>query len=192
VDDFKMPTAGKTGTTQNWADAWTVGYTPYYTTAIWLGFDQGGGNSLGTNQTGAVTTGPVWARYMEAIHEGLEPREFDKPATGLTETTVTAKRGLLPPEDYQGETVEEVFLEGTAPETFDPWQDYRNDQESLLVNRLEQTIQEERYSLDTSELSQAEQGELDLDLKLDVDLSQFQGELDSPDGSSQEGNPLLD
>jgi penicillin-binding protein 1A len=192
VDDFKMPTAGKTGTTQNWADAWTVGFTPYYTTAIWLGFDQGGGNSLGTNQTGAVTTGPVWARYMEAIHEGLEPRKFDKPATGLTETTVTAKSGLLPPEDYQGETVEEVFLEGTAPETFDTWQDYRNDQESLLVNRLEQTIQEERYSLDTSELSQADEGELDLDLKLDVDLSQFQGELDSPDGSSQQGNPLLD
>ena len=69
--DFDQPTAGKTGTTQNWADAWTLGYTPYYTTATWIGFDRGGGNSLGVNQTGAVTTGPVWAQYMKDIHEGL-------------------------------------------------------------------------------------------------------------------------
>ncbi|MFQ3547061.1 MAG: PBP1A family penicillin-binding protein, partial [Termitinemataceae bacterium] len=50
---YTIPAAGKTGTTQNWADAWTVGYTPYYTTAVWFGFDRPG-NSLGVTQTGAT------------------------------------------------------------------------------------------------------------------------------------------
>ncbi len=47
---YTIPAAGKTGTTQNWADAWTVGFTPYFTTAIWFGFDRPG-NSLGTTQS---------------------------------------------------------------------------------------------------------------------------------------------
>ena len=39
---FEMPIAGKTGTTQNWADAWAIGYSPYYTAAFWFGFDTPG------------------------------------------------------------------------------------------------------------------------------------------------------
>ena len=43
---FSMPIAGKTGTTQNWSDAWAIGYSPYYTAAVWFGYDKGG-QSLG-------------------------------------------------------------------------------------------------------------------------------------------------
>ncbi|MDR0602035.1 MAG: PBP1A family penicillin-binding protein, partial [Treponema sp.] len=78
---FRMPAAGKTGTPQNWSDAWAVGYTPYYTTAIWFGFDRPG-NSLGVNLTGATLAGPVWGDYMREIHQGLPFRDFIRPSTG--------------------------------------------------------------------------------------------------------------
>ena len=111
---FRMPAAGKTGTPQNWSDAWAVGYTPYYTTAIWFGFDKPG-NSLGVNLTGATLAGPVWGDYMREIHQGLPLKEFAKPATGIREVSVCAKSGLLKtPACNEGEVVL-PFLEGTQP-----------------------------------------------------------------------------
>jgi penicillin-binding protein 1A len=111
---FRMPAAGKTGTPQNWSDAWAVGYTPYYTTAIWFGFDKPG-NSLGVNLTGATLAGPVWGDYMREIHQGLPLKEFAKPATGIREVSVCAKSGLLKtPSCNEGE-VFLPFLEGTQP-----------------------------------------------------------------------------
>jgi penicillin-binding protein 1A len=70
VGGFGRPIAGKTGTTQNWSDAWTVGFTPQITTAIWFGFDERG-YSLGINQTGATSAGPAWAEFMKAAHQDL-------------------------------------------------------------------------------------------------------------------------
>ncbi len=198
VGGFDMPTAGKTGTTQNWADAWTVGYTPYYTTAIWFGFDKGGSNSLGTNQTGAVTTGPVWARYMKAIHDGLEPREFIEPTEGLTRVTVTRRTGLLPTEDYTGETYEEVFISGTEPREFDHLEDFEERQRPVLVNRLRQGIENSAYSLEVSLRSEEEPApsrpELDLDLDLDLDVASRSdtGSSSASEEDEEEGNPLLD
>jgi penicillin-binding protein 1A len=112
--NFKMPMAGKTGTPQNWSDAWTVGYSPYYTTAIWFGFDRPG-NSLGVNLSGATLAGPVWADYMREIHQGLPFKDFVRPTSGLIDVTVCAKSGLLKtPACNQGE-VTLPFLEGTQP-----------------------------------------------------------------------------
>jgi penicillin-binding protein 1A len=112
--NFKMPMAGKTGTPQNWSDAWTVGYSPYYTTAIWFGFDRPG-NSLGVNLSGATLAGPVWADYMREIHQGLPFKDFVRPSSGLIDVTVCAKSGLLKtPACNQGE-VTLPFLEGTQP-----------------------------------------------------------------------------
>jgi penicillin-binding protein 1A len=67
VDGFDgIPMAGKTGTTQNWADAWTVGFSPYITSAFWFGFDRSG-QSLGLGNTGATAAGPVWATFMKGL-----------------------------------------------------------------------------------------------------------------------------
>jgi len=111
---FKMPVAGKTGTPQNWSDAWAIGYSPYYTTAVWFGFDKPG-NSLGTELTGSTLSGPVWGKYMREIHQGLARREFVRPATGIIDVTVCAKSGLLKtPACSQGE-VTLPFLAGTQP-----------------------------------------------------------------------------
>ncbi|MCL2834308.1 MAG: PBP1A family penicillin-binding protein [Treponema sp.] len=111
---FRMPMAGKTGTPQNWSDAWTIGYSPYYTTAVWFGFDKPG-NSLGTALTGSTLAGPVWADYMREIHQGLPYKDFVRPSTGLVDVTVCAKSGLLKTAACNEGEVTLTFLEGTQP-----------------------------------------------------------------------------
>jgi len=111
---FRMPVAGKTGTPQNWSDAWAVGYSPYYTTAIWFGFDKPG-NSLGVELTGSTLAGPVWGDYMRVIHQGLPRREFVRPATGIVDVTVCAKSGLLKTAACNQGEVTLPFLTGTQP-----------------------------------------------------------------------------
>jgi penicillin-binding protein 1A len=111
---FKMPVAGKTGTSQNWADAWAIGYTPYYSTAVWFGFDRPG-NSLGVSQTGAVLSGPIWGDFMREIHQGLPYKEFARPAVGIVDVTVCAKSGLLRTPDCNEGSVTLPFLAGTQP-----------------------------------------------------------------------------
>jgi penicillin-binding protein 1A len=114
---YRIAAAGKTGTTQNWSDAWTVGFTPYYTTAIWFGFDRPG-NSLGLDLTGATLAGPVWGDFMREIHMGLPARDFIKPTTGIVDVTVCAKSGqLLTPQCNSG-SITLPFLEGTAPREY--------------------------------------------------------------------------
>jgi membrane peptidoglycan carboxypeptidase len=90
-----------------------VGYSPYYTAAIWFGFDKPG-NSLGVNLTGSTLSGPVWADFMREVHRGLPFKDFVKPSTGIVEVTVCAKSGLLKTAACpSGITL--PFLEGTAP-----------------------------------------------------------------------------
>ena len=127
--------AGKTGTTQNWSDAWTVGFSPYMTTAVWLGFDRGGSNSLGTNQTGAMTAGPIWAWYMKEVHRDLPTRQFERP-NGLVDVTVTARTGKLPTENYRGATIEEVFIAGTEPKEFDTSESFHAERRDRVVSQL--------------------------------------------------------
>jgi penicillin-binding protein 1A len=114
---FRMPMAGKTGTPQNWSDAWTVGFSAYYTTAIWFGFDKPG-NSLGVNLTGSTLAGPVWADYMREIHQGLAYKDFARPASGVIDVTVCTKSGLLITSACNEGEVTLPFLEGTQPSQY--------------------------------------------------------------------------
>jgi len=111
---FRMPVAGKTGTPQNWSDAWAVGYSSYYTTAVWFGFDKPG-NSLGVELTGSTLAGPVWGNYMREIHQGLVRRDFARPASGIMDVTVCAKSGLLKTHSCNEGEVTLPFLAGTQP-----------------------------------------------------------------------------
>lgn len=209
---FDQPTAGKTGTTQNWADAWTMGYTPYYTTAVWFGFDRGGTNSLGVNQTGAVTSGPVWAQYMRDIHDGLPPREFPRPP-GIVETDVSARSGLLPPADYAGPTVREVFIAGSQPTEFDTLAEFERQQQPQLVDRLRTGVENASFSLDGPLNDVRPQLDLTLDtggfgiddeddetggtsandFSLDLDpVFDTPGSGDDPSSEDDGSNPLLD
>ena len=71
-----MPCAGKTGTTNDSKDGWFVGYTRYYTTSVWVGYDQP--RTL-SGLYGATYPGKIWHNFMMELHEGLEPKDFTPP-----------------------------------------------------------------------------------------------------------------
>lgn len=68
-----MPSAGKTGTTNENKDGWFVGYTPYYTTGIWVGYDT---PRWLKGLSGSAYPAQIWNTYMEEIHTGLPIKEF--------------------------------------------------------------------------------------------------------------------
>lgn len=110
---YSIHAGGKTGTTQNWADAWTVGFTPYNTAAFWFGFDKPG-QSLGLKITGATLAGFAWGDYMREIHRGMLSKDFNKPAEGVIEVTVCSVSGKIPTPECRKTTTQWV-LKGTQP-----------------------------------------------------------------------------
>ena len=136
---YKIPAAGKTGTTQNWADAWAVGFTPYYTSVFWFGFDKPG-QSLGLQLTGSTLSGYAWADYMKKVHNGLPMKEFSKPATGVIEATVcSVSGGILTPE-CGNHKVTAWYLEGTQPTQVCTVHSTTNSGRSIGLYRLENEL----------------------------------------------------
>lgn len=136
---YKIPAAGKTGTTQNWADAWAVGFTPYYTSVFWFGFDKPG-QSLGLQLTGSTLSGYAWADYMKKIHNGLPMKDFSKPATGVIEATVcSVSGGILTPE-CGNHKVTAWYLEGTQPTQVCSVHSTANSSRTIGIYRLEKEL----------------------------------------------------
>jgi penicillin-binding protein 1A len=77
---LKLPLAGKTGTTNDFTDAWFVGFSPSLTAGVWIGYDEK--KSLGPKETGARTALPVWIQFMSAALAGRYPGQF-QPAPAL-------------------------------------------------------------------------------------------------------------
>ena len=73
LDLGDMPSAGKTGTTNDHKDGWFCGYTRYYTTAIWVGYDT---PREMRDLSGSTYPGHIWQDFMKKIHEGKEPLDF--------------------------------------------------------------------------------------------------------------------
>jgi penicillin-binding protein 1A len=72
-----VPVAGKTGTSQNFNDAWFAGYTPDTVTVVWIGFDTP--QSLGRNETGGAIAGPIWNKVMKVALTGQPRLDFPVP-----------------------------------------------------------------------------------------------------------------
>ncbi|MBP9230031.1 MAG: penicillin-binding protein, partial [Phenylobacterium sp.] len=72
--NFGRPAAGKTGTSQNWRDAWFVGFTPDYVAGIWVGNDD---DKPMNRITGGVMSAAIWRQFMVVAHEKLPIRDFD-------------------------------------------------------------------------------------------------------------------
>ena len=70
------PIAGKTGTTNDFTDAWFVGFSPATTCGVWIGFDEK--KSLGAKETGARAALPIWMNFMNAALAGKDPGEFQE------------------------------------------------------------------------------------------------------------------
>lgn len=70
---FHFPAAGKTGTTQNFSDAWFVGYTPQYTAGVWVGFDDKRIGFTGADGQGGRAAAPIWGIFMKSVYDELHP-----------------------------------------------------------------------------------------------------------------------
>ena len=139
-DDFTMPAAGKTGTTQNWADAWTVGFTPYYTAAFWFGFDKPG-QSLGLSLTGSTLAGVAWGDFMHEANKGKGYKPFtDTIPEGIVKLEVCSVSGDLLTEACGNHKITAYFLKGTEPDKECTRHSY-NASKTLGIQRLRR----ERY-----------------------------------------------
>lgn len=113
--NYKMPVAGKTGTTQKSKDLWFAGYTPYYAGTIWTGYDLG--QTMGNGSFHAI----IWRTVMEKIHatKQLPYKEFNVPSNIVTKE-ICMDSGHLPTDlckkDPRGSRViTEYFVKGTEP-----------------------------------------------------------------------------
>ncbi|MDP4198012.1 MAG: PBP1A family penicillin-binding protein [Bacteroidota bacterium] len=71
---FRYPAAGKTGTTQNYADAWFMGYTPQYTAGVWVGFDDKRITFNSSNGQGGRAAAPIWGKFMKYAYDAVRPK----------------------------------------------------------------------------------------------------------------------
>lgn len=109
-----IDTAAKTGTTDGYKDRWLCGFTPYYTAAIWYGFDMPEYIASGTNP-GSDT----FDRVMNKIHKELPNKKFEEPSK-IVRVAVCKDSGLLADENCKdtingNRVYTEVFVKGTAP-----------------------------------------------------------------------------
>jgi len=112
VKGLNRPVAAKTGTTNNYIDAWFLGYTPERVTGVWVGKDQD--ETMGVNETGARAAIPIWYQFMKEALEGLPVKNFQVPED-VTFVKIDPKSGTLADfDDAQAEF--EVFLKDNLPE----------------------------------------------------------------------------
>jgi len=88
ASSMKYPLAGKTGTTNDFTDAWFVGFSPSMTTGVWIGYDEK--KSLGAKETGAHAALPIWMDFMKVALAGKDPGEF-QPLPELPPTAAAQK-----------------------------------------------------------------------------------------------------
>ncbi|MDQ4142478.1 MAG: PBP1A family penicillin-binding protein [Actinomycetota bacterium] len=92
------PAAGKTGTTDDYADAWFVGYTPHLVTAVWVGYPEGRipmTSVHGVRVMGGTLPAQIWQRFMSVAHEGVPMRDFELPREELVTVAIDPETGLL-------------------------------------------------------------------------------------------------
>lgn len=112
VQDLHRPAAAKTGTANEYRDAWFAGFTADYVAVSWVGYDDH--STLGWGETGGRAALPLWLSFMKTAHEGLPEREFEVPP-GVSLVRIDPLTGQLAGSAVPGRV--EPFLEGTEPMT---------------------------------------------------------------------------
>lgn len=111
---FRYPAGGKTGTTNNFNNAWFVGYTPKIVAGVWVGFDNPK-VSLGAGQSGAVAALPVWAIFMNEVYrlKRWRSEDFELPV-GVVKVPICEDSGMRAG-PYCPHVYDELFRRGDEP-----------------------------------------------------------------------------
>lgn len=111
---YRTAAAGKTGTTNDYRNAWYVGFTPNIAAGVWVGFDDER-ITLGENRTGGNTALPIWAPFMRMVHDSLKypHEEFHQPL-GVVRLQVCAETKRIATSNCP-KIWDEVFIKDTEP-----------------------------------------------------------------------------
>jgi penicillin-binding protein 2D len=112
----ERPAAGKTGTTDDYRDAWFIGYTPQVITGVWVGFDKP--RPGGKGFTGGAVCAPIWARFMRSALADKPVMEFPRPDT-VVSALIDPTTGYLANQDCPIKQ-EEFYIGGTQPTEYCP------------------------------------------------------------------------
>jgi penicillin-binding protein 1C len=111
---FPFPVAVKTGTSEDFRDNWTLGYTPLYTVGVWVGNFNG---QPMANVSGITGSGPLFHDIMLLLHSSPQTwLDFDRPE-GLVKVRICPESGELASSGCPG-SIEEIFIEGTQPQNY--------------------------------------------------------------------------
>jgi len=105
------PIAGKTGTTNNYVDAWFIGYAPDVVTGVWVGFDEY--RSIGDMETGSRAASPIWVQFMKEYIDDTPIQSFHVPS-GIKFIPIDSKTGLVATKECPAIIIE-AFREGNEP-----------------------------------------------------------------------------
>ena len=149
-----MPVAGKTGTTEAYNDLWFVGYTPYYTCAVWSGYD----NNEKLPDYARNFHKALWKKVMTRIHEGLPSKEFEKPAS-VEKLSVCEETGLLPRAGCP--VITEYFDVGTMPTEYCDQHFYDSDDYDYDYNYDADSSDQTDNTTDTDNSENSDNGNTD-------------------------------
>ena len=112
----ERPSAGKTGTTDDYRDAWFIGYTPQMITGVWVGYDKP--RPGGKGFTGGAISAPIWGRFMRSVLTAKPAVDFPKPDT-VVSLSIDPATGYLAIPDCPVQR-EELYIQGTEPTEYCP------------------------------------------------------------------------
>jgi membrane peptidoglycan carboxypeptidase len=178
---LKAPAAGKTGTTNDGADAWFVGYTPEIAGGVWIGFDKP--RPILADATGGELAAPVWGRMLARVYQTRPaPAPWSAPADVIPHwidppTGLVIKEGCAP---VRGIARPELFLKGKEPAAYCPGQEAPPANAFPTERRLLQKDQRERRGAiqiaQQREAAQKEQAELEARRKEQERLTRLEQE----------------
>jgi len=126
------PCGGKTGTSNEYTDAWFVGFTPDLIAGVWVGFDEN--KPLGKFETGSRTASPIWVSYMQKAVAGRPVKNFSIPE-GIFFAKINPQTGLLCPPGAK-DCIFECFKEGTQPTRYSSEASSGDEEDFLRSNTI--------------------------------------------------------
>ncbi|MCB4790356.1 MAG: PBP1A family penicillin-binding protein [Elusimicrobia bacterium] len=134
---IRRPAAGKTGTTNDFSDAWFLGFTPQLVAGVWVGYDDKS-ITLGEKNSGGKVAAPIWAEFIYGALKDKPVLDFKTPDSGIVFSLVEPKTGLLALTKTPGAYLE-AYLKGTEPKDYY----YQKEMESLYNRKELEEEQEE-------------------------------------------------